>query len=79
MKIRLYADFNNRDAKDRVRLNTVGSEEDIAKFLTSLVDGIELILYDDELDVEARLMREDTSGIWLGLPNWSTVKHRSAS
>jgi hypothetical protein len=72
MKIRLFADFNNRDASDRVCLNTVGSKDDMAKASVAFCEGMEVILYDDEIEVNAQLEKEKSSGEWIGLIDWST-------
>ena len=72
MKIRLYADFNNMTEDDKVLLSAVGSRKDIDKHKESLAEGLVVILSDNELEVEARLIRDDEHAIWLGIPDWST-------
>jgi len=72
MKIRIYADFNNRNEDGFVRLTVVGSERDLTKYETSLTEGINVILYDEELEIDATLKRDPRLNIWLGVPDWTT-------
>lgn len=75
MKIRLYADFNARTGDDKVVLNTVGSLADIDKHEADLTEGMKVILSDTEIEVEAQLERDRESGVWLGAPDWPTLRH----
>ena len=72
MTIRIYADFNNATEDEKVRLNTVGSLADIRKVRASLVEGMKVLLYDEELEVQARLTHAPDGENWLGIPDWST-------
>ena len=56
---KIYADFNNCDEDGRVRLNCVGSKSDIEIFKETLRSGMTVILYDDELQVEAKLLDDE--------------------
>lgn len=75
MKIHLYADFNNSREDDKVRLNTIGSLGDIEKHKGQLHEGDRVMLSDTEIEVEADLERDPESGIWLGVPDWTTLRH----
>ena len=72
MNLRIHVDFNNRSADDKVGLNTVGSLADIAKASCPLTEGMTVILYDEELEVDATLFRSEHGPTWLGLPDWSS-------
>jgi hypothetical protein len=73
MMIRIYADFNTRDEKDRVALNTVGSLHDLETHKCELIDGLPIILYMPDVEVSGNLVFDE--GIWWGIPDWNTVHH----
>ena len=62
---RIYADFNNRETYERVRLDTNGSMADIAT-LPELHSGMKVVVYDEEVEVDAVLVFKD--GICEGAP-----------
>jgi hypothetical protein len=70
--IRIYADFNNTNTEaERVRLNTMGSREDIEKHKDLITEGLRVILYTPkELDVEAVLCFD---GGWCAVPDYDTL------
>src|SRR3989344_8956132 len=71
--IRIYADFNSKDERGRVRLSTAGSRKDIERHRASLKEGLEVILYmADDCEVRGALTYD---GIWLGIPDWNTIRH----
>lgn len=71
--IRIFADFTNCDEDHRVRLDTVGSLEDIKQYEDVLVEGMVVILYTpDELEVCATLFFDE---IWMGIPDWKTIRY----
>jgi hypothetical protein len=75
--LRIYADFNNCDEQGRVRLNTVGSLRDIDVLQRDMAPGLRVIVYTpDELEVEADL---EFDVIWLGTPDWATIKYLDRS
>jgi hypothetical protein len=47
---KVYADFQNADLAGRVRLNCVGTGEDLARQQIALCDGLALTLYDADAD-----------------------------
>jgi hypothetical protein len=76
MPIRIYADFNAQTEDEKVSLSTVGSQADLEKIETSLVEGMTVVLYDEELEVQARLERFKDGVRWLGVPDWSTKRYK---
>ena len=76
MSIRIYADFNAQTEDEKVWLNTVGSQADLEKIETPLTDGMTVVLYDEELEVQARLERFRDGVHWLGVPDWSTKRYK---
>jgi hypothetical protein len=53
-KPRIYADFHNANASGRVRLNSVGTAEDLARQGITLREGMPLTLYLDDLDAKGQ-------------------------
>lgn len=75
MQIRLHADFNNCTEDYKARLDTMGSLRDIERHKDELCAGMTVLLNDGELEVEARLERDEENEMWLGVPDWSTLRH----
>ena len=79
MSHRLYVDFNNRDENGKIRINTVGSLRDIELLKSELRSGVNVTLYDEELEFQARLERDELFNIWLGVVDWSTRREKGNS
>lgn len=81
---RIYADFQNLDDEQRIRLTTAGSIQDLAR-LPPVAEGDELRLYTDDEDDEGHpdplfvdgIAERGSDGTWAVRVNWSSV--RSAS
>lgn len=54
MKPRVYADFHNADEQGWVRLNCIGTIQDLARQNIQLQDGLALTLYTDDADKQGR-------------------------
>lgn len=50
MNPRVYADFNNLDDENRIRLTTKGTTEDLRRLGINLFDGLPLTFYMDDAD-----------------------------
>ena len=61
---RIYADFNNCDKEGRVRLNCIGSRDDLERLGIPLEEGMELVVSDSELEVEATATFVVEESIW---------------
>jgi len=68
--IRLYGDFNHRDEQDRVKLDTAGSERDLAEIRANLKPGARATIYDDSYEAEGIL--EFIEGTWRARILWET-------
>jgi len=68
---RMYVDFNSmmRDPQERVELGRIGTWQ--GDRLPSLCEGEQVILYDDEMEVQAQASF-DAAGIWMAVPDWAT-------
>jgi hypothetical protein len=86
VKPRIYADFSNADPQGRVRLTCVGTEEDLARQGVRLREGLQLILYSDDLDdagqpddllADAVVTYSKAEGCWMATVNWAAIQHAS--
>ncbi|MCZ6681058.1 MAG: hypothetical protein O7E52_27880 [Candidatus Poribacteria bacterium] len=75
MAIHIYADFNNCEENGKVRLNTNGSLSDLSEVNDKIHPDMSVWLYDEEFEVEAKLEYNQKWKIWLGAPNWSTIRY----
>jgi hypothetical protein len=74
--VRIYADFNHRDAEGRVVLDTVGSLADLKIHTEMLAEGMDVLLYmEDEFEVQGRLVFD---GVWLAIPDFATIHYMNA-
>ena len=83
---RIYADFHNADAHGRVRLNCIGTVEDLSRQKIELREGLHLTLYADDLNTLGQLDELLVEGIvtfsaeehcWVATIDWSAVRHAS--
>jgi hypothetical protein len=71
--IRIFCDFTHADDQGRMILHTVGALEDIQLNEAEMIEGSRVILYTPgDVEVEGELIFED--GIWLGIPDYTTVR-----
>jgi hypothetical protein len=85
-KAKVYADFHNADANSRLRLNCVGTIEDLARQGITLREGMPLTLYSDDLDskgkvdellVEGVVAYSEEEHCWVATIDWSAIHHAS--
>lgn len=82
---RVYADFHNADAQGRLRLNSTGSVEDLARQSVHLHAGLVLDLYSDDggtadaLTVRGRLEYSQEEQVWVAAIDWSAIRHDGGS
>ena len=62
----IFADFNNRDVDGLLRLNTVGTINDLATQAISLEDGLRLMVSDGDLTAEIVVRSPGREGVWRG-------------
>lgn len=82
----IYADFHNADSRGRLRLNSVGTVEDLARQQVELREGLELTMYSDDLDEQGALDKLLVDGVvsfskeedcWVATIDWSAIRHSS--
>ena len=67
---RVFADFHNADPKGRLRLNCVGTVEDLTCQKISLRDEQSLILYSEELEVDGVVQYSKEENLWVAVIDW---------
>ena len=87
-KPKIYADFHNADSQGRLRLNCVGTMEDLSQQQVELREGLVLSLYSDDLDGDGRLDELLVDGVvsfseeehcWVASIDWAAIRHASDS
>jgi hypothetical protein len=82
----VYADLHNADAKGRVRLNSVGTIQDLARQRVELRKGLVLALYSDDGDERGRPDDLQVPGVveysedeqcWVAVIDWASIRHAS--
>lgn len=81
MTARLYADFQNADPQGRIRLNSLGTVEDLGRLGLQLSPGLVVSLYADDQDdppteLETRGVVEFSEGerCWVARIDWSAIR-----
>jgi hypothetical protein len=73
-KTKVFVDFHNADTHDRLRLNCIGTIEDIAQQQIVLRDGVCLTLYSEELEVEGVVEYSTDEHLWVAAIDWHAIK-----
>jgi hypothetical protein len=82
----VYADFQNADPQGRVRLNCIGTVNDLSRQQVQLREGLNLLLYSEDADEngrETRLIAEGTAAYsqdeqcWVAAIDWQRIRHES--
>lgn len=73
-KPKVYADFHNADVQGRLRLNCVGTVEDLAQQQVVLRDGLLLTLYSEDLAVEGRVQYSTEENLWVAVIDWNAIR-----
>jgi hypothetical protein len=83
---RVYADFQNLDEFNRVRLNCEGTRQDLSDQGIQLQEGMALTLYSDDADDQGQADELRAEGIvrynqdqqcWVAEIDWTAVRHAS--
>ena len=74
----VYADFHNADSRGRLRLNCIGTIRDLAEKRIVLVEGLRLILSDDELEVDGEVHFAEEVHVWVAVIDWDAIRPRNA-
>lgn len=71
---RIFADFHNADEQGRLRLNCVGTIEDLSRQNIKLEDGQLLALYDEELEVDGVVQYSKEESLWVAAIDWNLIR-----
>jgi hypothetical protein len=71
---RVFADFHNADAQGRLRLNCIGTVEDLAQQQIVLRDGACLTCYSEELEVEGIVQYSTDENVWVAVIDWGAIR-----
>lgn len=71
---RIFADFHNADIQGRLRLNCIGTVEDLARQNIELQDGKLLTLYSEDLEVEGVVQYSTEEKLWVTAIDWNAIK-----
>ena len=71
---RIFADFHNADEQGRLRLNCVGTIEDLSRQNIKLEDGQLLALYDEELEVDGMVQYSQEESLWVAVIDWKQIR-----
>jgi hypothetical protein len=74
---KVFADFHNADTRGRLRLNCIGTIEDLARQQIVLRDGVCLTLYSEELEVEGVVEYSTDEHLWVAVIDWHAIKDGS--
>jgi len=73
----VYADLQNADVQGRLRLNCIGTIGDLARQNVSLHDGLELTLYDEDLEVEGKVLFSSEEHLWVATIDWRAIRPKA--
>ena len=71
---RIFADFHNADEQGRLRLNCVGTIEDLSRQNIKLEEGKFLALYDEELEVDGVVQYSEEESLWVAVIDWKQIR-----
>ena len=71
---RIFADFYNADEQGRLRLNCVGTIEDLSRQNIKLQDGQLLAFYDEELEVDGVVQYSEEESLWVAAIDWKQIR-----
>jgi hypothetical protein len=86
MRSKIYADFNNLDDENRIRLTTQGTQSDLKRLGIQLTEGMALTFYMDDADDDGRPDDIIVDGVahycngekyWVAVVDWASVYHAS--
>jgi hypothetical protein len=86
MMPRIYADFQNLDSQNRLRLTWAGTVEDLTRHHIQLREGLSLTFYMDDADENGKPDDLLADGVvhfnaeeccWVAAVDWAALRHAS--
>ncbi len=74
--LRIFADFHNADTQGRLRLNCIGTIEDLTRQQISLQNGQLLTLYSEELEVDGVVQYSAAENVWVAAIDWDAIREQ---
>jgi hypothetical protein len=71
---RVFADFHNADAEGRLRLNCIGTIEDLARHHIELQDGQLLTFYSEDIEVDGTVQYSELEKMWVATIDWEQIR-----
>ena len=71
---KIFADFHNADEKGRLRLNCVGTIEDLSRQNIKLQNGQLLTLYSEELEADGVVQYSEEESLWVAAIDWQLLR-----
>lgn len=75
-KPRVFADFHNADPQGRLRLNCIGTVEDMARQQITMREGQLLTLYSEDLEVDGQTQYSTEENLWVAVIDWNAIRHQ---
>jgi hypothetical protein len=76
---KVYVDLQNADPEGRVRLNCVGTIQDLNRQGIRLQEGLQLAFYCEDLEVDGEVTFSPEERGWVARIDWTAIRARSAS
>lgn len=73
----IFADFMNADRSGRLRLNCVGTVEDLARLGVRLENGLRITITDEDLEADAEVVYSTDEHIWVAKIDWDAIRRLS--
>ncbi|MEH1818879.1 MAG: hypothetical protein V7L31_07220 [Nostoc sp.] len=71
---RVFVDFHNADVEGRLRLNCIGTIEDLANQSIELQNGRLLTLYSEDLEVDGVVQFSEDEKLWVAAIDWDQIR-----
>lgn len=71
---RVFADLHNADKQGRVRLNCVGTAQDLARLGVRLQEDLDLTIYSEELEADGRVTYSAEEQLWVAEIDWDAIR-----
>lgn len=72
--LRVFVDFHNADTQGRIRLNCVGTVEDLSAHNIDLQVGQQLTLYSEDLEVDGTIEYSESEHLWVAVIDWDEIR-----
>jgi hypothetical protein len=71
---KVFVDFHNADEQGRLRLNCIGTIEDLARQQAELENGQQLTLYSEDMEVEGTVQFSEDEKVWVATIDWNQIR-----